>query len=227
MPGFCALPAFPAAGAIISADANHYWRAGRSPSGVRASCRRWRVHAPDYVSHQHHDFVAAGALRGREAVRQFVAEVRNAVPDDRDTIDDQIAERDRVVTGSRLAASARRPSSASLRLTGSSSGPTPPSTARLTAGSSRAGRTGTGPACSSNWTPRPCLQAWRKYRSDHPSTSRPGATRRLLPCNLYSELAPPWPVNRHAGSGLPSRTPRARSTCRWRSGARPANMRKA
>jgi predicted ester cyclase len=53
------------------------------------------IYAPNYVSHQ-----PAGDedLRGPEAIKQFAAGVREAFPDLEITIEDQIAEGDKVVT---------------------------------------------------------------------------------------------------------------------------------
>jgi steroid delta-isomerase-like uncharacterized protein len=53
------------------------------------------IYAPDYVSHQ----PAGGEdLHGPEAIKQFAAGVREAFPDLEITIEDQIAEGDKVVT---------------------------------------------------------------------------------------------------------------------------------
>jgi steroid delta-isomerase-like uncharacterized protein len=53
------------------------------------------VYAPNYISHQ-----SAGSedIRGLEAIKQFAAGVRQAFPDLQITIEDQIAEGDKVVT---------------------------------------------------------------------------------------------------------------------------------
>ena len=53
------------------------------------------IYAPDYISHQ-----PAGdeELRGPEAIKQFAAGLRRAFPDLQMTIEDQIAEVDKVVT---------------------------------------------------------------------------------------------------------------------------------
>ena len=53
------------------------------------------IYAPNYISHQ-----PAGNedLRGLQAIKQFVAGLRRAFPDLQITIEDQIAEGDKVVT---------------------------------------------------------------------------------------------------------------------------------
>jgi steroid delta-isomerase-like uncharacterized protein len=53
------------------------------------------IYAPNYISHQ-----PAGAedIHGLEAIKQFAAGVREAFPDTEITIEDQIAEGDKVVT---------------------------------------------------------------------------------------------------------------------------------
>ena len=53
------------------------------------------IYAPDYISHQ-----PAGDedLRGPEAIKQFAAGVRQAFPDLEITVEDQIAEGDKVLT---------------------------------------------------------------------------------------------------------------------------------
>jgi steroid delta-isomerase-like uncharacterized protein len=53
------------------------------------------VFAPDVVFH---GAVASGDLHGVEAVKAFIAEYRAAFPDARSTVEDQVAEGDRVVT---------------------------------------------------------------------------------------------------------------------------------
>jgi predicted ester cyclase len=55
------------------------------------------VYVPDFVSHQrsHPD---VGDVRGVAALAAFVREIREAFPDFYDTIDDQVAEGDKVVT---------------------------------------------------------------------------------------------------------------------------------
>jgi steroid delta-isomerase-like uncharacterized protein len=55
------------------------------------------IYAPGYVNHQH-SHPAAGGLRGVEAMKRFAAEFRSAFPNFRNSIDDQVAEGDRVVT---------------------------------------------------------------------------------------------------------------------------------
>ena len=49
---------------------------------------------PNYVGHD----PVAGDIRGREALKQFISLYRNAFPDIRMTIEDQVAEGDSVVT---------------------------------------------------------------------------------------------------------------------------------
>ena len=55
------------------------------------------IYGTDFVSHQHsHPNVRD--VRGVSALAQFVREFRDAFPDFQDTIDDQVAEGDKVVT---------------------------------------------------------------------------------------------------------------------------------
>jgi predicted ester cyclase len=66
--------------------------------GVRGTWR-WHpeIYAPHFVSHQHsHPHVRD--VRGLSALIAFVREFREAFPDFHDSIDDQIAEGDKVVT---------------------------------------------------------------------------------------------------------------------------------
>jgi steroid delta-isomerase-like uncharacterized protein len=56
------------------------------------------LYAADFVSHQHSHPVAPQDLRGREALKAFVREFREAFPDFSDSIEDQVAEGDQVVT---------------------------------------------------------------------------------------------------------------------------------
>ena len=51
--------------------------------------------APDYVLH---DPAVPGEVRGPEGIKQFVSMYRSAYPDTHFTVEDQIAEGDRVVT---------------------------------------------------------------------------------------------------------------------------------
>jgi steroid delta-isomerase-like uncharacterized protein len=53
------------------------------------------IYAPNYISHQP---TGAEDIRGLEAIKQFNAGVREAFPDAEITIEDQIAEGDKVVT---------------------------------------------------------------------------------------------------------------------------------
>ena len=55
------------------------------------------VYGPSFVSHQH-SHPHAREVRGLSALIEFVREFRRAFPDFHDTIDDQIAEGDKVVT---------------------------------------------------------------------------------------------------------------------------------
>ena len=52
------------------------------------------IYAPDYVSHE----PTTGEIRGVEAAKQYAARYRQAFPDVELTIEDQIAEGDKVVT---------------------------------------------------------------------------------------------------------------------------------
>lgn len=56
------------------------------------------VYGPDYVNHQHHDPNDPRDLRGVEAMKQFVREFREGLPDFHDSIDLQLAEGDMVAT---------------------------------------------------------------------------------------------------------------------------------
>ncbi|HEV8419788.1 MAG TPA: ester cyclase, partial [Actinomycetota bacterium] len=56
------------------------------------------IYAPDFVSHQHSHPHGPRDVHGREAVKSFVREFREAFPDFHDTVEDQIAEGDTVVT---------------------------------------------------------------------------------------------------------------------------------
>ncbi len=56
------------------------------------------LYAADFVSHQHSHPAAPQDLRGREALKAFVREFRAAFPDFSDSIEDQVAEGDLVVT---------------------------------------------------------------------------------------------------------------------------------
>jgi steroid delta-isomerase-like uncharacterized protein len=55
------------------------------------------VYGPNFVSHQH-SHPHARDVRGVSALIEFVREFRQAFPDFRDTIDEQVAEEDKVVT---------------------------------------------------------------------------------------------------------------------------------
>jgi steroid delta-isomerase-like uncharacterized protein len=55
------------------------------------------VYGPNFVSHQH-SHPHARDVRGVSALIEFVREFREAFPDFHDTIDDQVAEGDKVVT---------------------------------------------------------------------------------------------------------------------------------
>jgi steroid delta-isomerase-like uncharacterized protein len=57
-----------------------------------------QIFARDFVSHQHSRPDETRDLRGVESLKAFVREFREAFPDFRDTVDDQIAEGDKVVT---------------------------------------------------------------------------------------------------------------------------------
>ena len=52
------------------------------------------IYAPDYVGHQ----PTAGTIRGIEGAKRFAATMRSAFPDLSCTVEDQIAEEDKVVT---------------------------------------------------------------------------------------------------------------------------------
>ena len=52
------------------------------------------IYAPDYVGHE----PTTGDIRGVEAAKQFAASMRQAFPDLQTTIEDQVAEGDKVVT---------------------------------------------------------------------------------------------------------------------------------
>jgi steroid delta-isomerase-like uncharacterized protein len=52
------------------------------------------IYAPDYVGHE----PAFGDVRGVEGAKEFAADMRQAFPDLESTIEDQIAEGDKVVT---------------------------------------------------------------------------------------------------------------------------------
>ncbi len=56
------------------------------------------IFAPDYVSHQHSHAGGPQDVRGREALKTFVLEFRQAFPDFYDIVEDQVAEGDKVVT---------------------------------------------------------------------------------------------------------------------------------
>jgi steroid delta-isomerase-like uncharacterized protein len=55
------------------------------------------VYAPDFVSHQH-SHPNMGDVRGLGSLQTFLSEFREAFPDFHDTIDDQVAEGEKVVT---------------------------------------------------------------------------------------------------------------------------------
>jgi predicted ester cyclase len=52
------------------------------------------IYAPDYVSHE----PTSGDIRGIEGAKQFAATYRQAFPDLQPTVEDQVAEGDKVVT---------------------------------------------------------------------------------------------------------------------------------
>ena len=54
--------------------------------------------APDYVNHQHHDRDSSQVIRGLDAWKSFIMAFHWAFPDFCDTIEQQIAEGDRVAT---------------------------------------------------------------------------------------------------------------------------------
>ena len=60
------------------------------------------IYSPNFLSHQH-SHPDIGDVRGLSALIEFVREFREAFPDFHDTIDDQVAEGDKVVTGSIVA----------------------------------------------------------------------------------------------------------------------------
>ncbi len=55
------------------------------------------IYSPNFLSHQH-SHPDIGDVRGLSALIEFVREFREAFPDFHDTIDDQVAEGDKVVT---------------------------------------------------------------------------------------------------------------------------------
>jgi steroid delta-isomerase-like uncharacterized protein len=57
-----------------------------------------QIYSPDFTSHQRSHPDEAGDLRGRDNLKSFVAELRSAFPDFWDSVDDQVAEGDKVVT---------------------------------------------------------------------------------------------------------------------------------
>jgi steroid delta-isomerase-like uncharacterized protein len=57
-----------------------------------------QIYSPDFTSHQRSHPDGAGDLRGRDHLKSFVAELRSAFPDFSDSVDDQVAEGDKVVT---------------------------------------------------------------------------------------------------------------------------------
>jgi len=65
--------------------------------GVRGILRWHPRYGPFFVSHQH-SHPHARDVRGLSALIEFVREFREAFPDFHDTIDDQMAEGDKVVT---------------------------------------------------------------------------------------------------------------------------------
>jgi steroid delta-isomerase-like uncharacterized protein len=56
------------------------------------------IYAPSYVNYQHHHPDSPHVIRGTEAWKNFVCEFRKAFPDFHDTIEEQVAEGDKVVT---------------------------------------------------------------------------------------------------------------------------------
>jgi predicted ester cyclase len=56
------------------------------------------LYAPDFVSHQHGHPAGPRDVRGVDALKTFAAEFRAAFPDFHDTVEDQIAEGDKVAT---------------------------------------------------------------------------------------------------------------------------------
>lgn len=57
-----------------------------------------QIYAPDYVNYQHSHPSSSQVVRGIEAWKKFIIEFHQAFPDFHDTIEDQIAEEDKVVT---------------------------------------------------------------------------------------------------------------------------------
>jgi predicted ester cyclase len=73
----------------------------RRPDGLaigRETGSASEIFTPDYVNHQPHSADHAPAIHGLEKWTDFITEFRRAFPDLHDTIEDQIAEGDRVVT---------------------------------------------------------------------------------------------------------------------------------
>jgi steroid delta-isomerase-like uncharacterized protein len=56
------------------------------------------LYAPDYVNRQHHDPEDPRDLHGVQAMKNFAQEFRQASPDIQTTMEDQVAEGDKVVT---------------------------------------------------------------------------------------------------------------------------------
>jgi steroid delta-isomerase-like uncharacterized protein len=56
------------------------------------------IFTPDYVNHQPHSADGAHTIHGLEKWTDFITKFRRAFPDFHDTIEDQVAEGDRVVT---------------------------------------------------------------------------------------------------------------------------------
>lgn len=56
------------------------------------------IFAKNYVNYQHHHPDSTRIVRGIEAWKKFISEFRRAFPDFHETIEDQIAEGDKVVT---------------------------------------------------------------------------------------------------------------------------------
>jgi steroid delta-isomerase-like uncharacterized protein len=56
------------------------------------------VYGPNFVSHQDSHPTGPRSVKGLDALKEFVQEFHDAFADFRDTVDDQIAEGDRVVT---------------------------------------------------------------------------------------------------------------------------------
>jgi steroid delta-isomerase-like uncharacterized protein len=57
-----------------------------------------QIFAADFVSHQRSHPEQSEDVRGRGELKSFVTELRTAFPDFRDTVNDQVAEGDKVVT---------------------------------------------------------------------------------------------------------------------------------